>query len=170
MIAGAARQGTDYSPAFASSRPLPRVYRGLSRGQRPVSPVLLFKINGYWRRRRDSNPRYRIYQYDGLANRWFQPLTHVSRLQRRRRYSEPRGGRQVRLLACEIRPDRVCRRAEFGPSARNSCCPARFRLDSSPVHCRFATCGFHCAMRDCVRALRDRARGGAHLDRGTDRQ
>ena len=31
-----------------------------------------------WRRRRDSNPRYRIYQYDGLANRWFQPLTHVS--------------------------------------------------------------------------------------------
>ncbi len=31
-----------------------------------------------WRRRRDSNPRYRIYQYDGLANRGFQPLTHVS--------------------------------------------------------------------------------------------
>jgi hypothetical protein len=31
-----------------------------------------------WRRRRDSNSRYRIYQYDGLANRWFQPLTHVS--------------------------------------------------------------------------------------------
>jgi hypothetical protein len=31
-----------------------------------------------WRRRRDSNPRYRIYQYGGLANRWFQPLTHVS--------------------------------------------------------------------------------------------
>ena len=126
--------------------------------------------SGFWRRRRDSNPRYRIYQYDGLANRWFQPLTHVSRLQRRGRYSEPRGGRQVRLLAGEIRPHRVCRRAEFGPSARNSCCPARFRLGSSPVHCRFATCGFHCAMRDCVRALRDRARGGAHLDRGTDRQ
>ena len=36
-----------------------------------------------WRRRRDSNPRYRIYQYDGLANRWFQPLTHVSGSQRR---------------------------------------------------------------------------------------
>ena len=38
-----------------------------------------------WRRRRDSNPRYRIYQYDGLANRWFQPLTHVSGSQRRAR-------------------------------------------------------------------------------------
>ena len=38
-----------------------------------------------WRRRRDSNPRYRIYQYDGLANRWFQPLTHVSGSQRRGR-------------------------------------------------------------------------------------
>ena len=31
-----------------------------------------------WRRRRDSNPRYRIYQYDGLANRCLQPLGHVS--------------------------------------------------------------------------------------------
>ena len=41
------------------------------------------QIKWRWRRRRDSNPRYRIYQYDGLANRWFQPLTHVSGLQRR---------------------------------------------------------------------------------------
>src|SRR5687768_17900674 len=31
-----------------------------------------------WRRRRDSNPRYGLTPYGGLANRWFQPLTHVS--------------------------------------------------------------------------------------------
>ena len=31
-----------------------------------------------WRRRRDSNPRYGNPPYGGLANRWFQPLTHVS--------------------------------------------------------------------------------------------
>src|SRR6476661_1254934 len=31
-----------------------------------------------WRRRRDSNPRYGNSPYGGLANRWFQPLTHVS--------------------------------------------------------------------------------------------
>ena len=47
--------------------------------------IVSFKINIIWRRRRDSNPRYRIYQYDGLANRWFQPLTHVSGSQRRGR-------------------------------------------------------------------------------------
>ncbi len=29
------------------------------------------------RRKRDSNPRYR-FQYDSLANCWFQPLTHLS--------------------------------------------------------------------------------------------
>ena len=27
---------------------------------------------------RDSNPRYELTPYDGLANRWFQPLTHPS--------------------------------------------------------------------------------------------
>ena len=36
------------------------------------------KINDPWRRRRDSNPRYGLTPYGGLANRWFQPLTHVS--------------------------------------------------------------------------------------------
>lgn len=47
-------------------------------GTRPIDGKKHNQINGRWRRRRDSNPRYRIYQYDGLANRWFQPLTHVS--------------------------------------------------------------------------------------------
>src|SRR5213080_3332258 len=37
-----------------------------------------------WRRRRDSNPRYGNSPYGGLANRWFQPLTHVSGMQGRR--------------------------------------------------------------------------------------
>ena len=54
-------------------------------GTNPPIGEKFSKIKGYWRRRRDSNPRYRIYQYDGLANRWFQPLTHVSGSQRRRR-------------------------------------------------------------------------------------
>ncbi len=31
------------------------------------------------RRVRDSNPRYELTPYDGLANRWFQPLTQLSR-------------------------------------------------------------------------------------------
>ena len=38
------------------------------------------------------------YQYDGLANRWFQPLTHVSGSQRRgraiARHDEPGKGRK----------------------------------------------------------------------------
>jgi hypothetical protein len=35
-------------------------------------------INGCWRRRRDSNPRYGFRPYNGLANRRLQPLGHVS--------------------------------------------------------------------------------------------
>ena len=31
-----------------------------------------------WRKGRDSNPRYTLTVYDGLANRWFKPLTHPS--------------------------------------------------------------------------------------------
>ena len=31
-----------------------------------------------WRKGRDSNPRYDFTSYDGLANRWFKPLTHPS--------------------------------------------------------------------------------------------
>ena len=34
-----------------------------------------------WRRKGDSNPRYG-YPYDSLANCWFQPLTHLSVLDR----------------------------------------------------------------------------------------
>src|SRR5262245_16834347 len=33
---------------------------------------------GFWRRRRDSNPRYAFGAYNGLANRRLQPLGHVS--------------------------------------------------------------------------------------------
>src|SRR3546814_17582538 len=51
---------------------------GGSNGVRGRAVVSKKNEKGRWRRRRDSNPRYRIYQYDGLANRWFQPLTHVS--------------------------------------------------------------------------------------------
>ena len=31
-----------------------------------------------WRTGRDSNPRYPFEEYDGLAIRWFKPLTHLS--------------------------------------------------------------------------------------------
>jgi hypothetical protein len=31
-----------------------------------------------WRREGDSNPRYRFSRYDGLANRWIKPLSHLS--------------------------------------------------------------------------------------------
>src|SRR5260221_14749365 len=31
-----------------------------------------------WRRRRDSNPRYALRAYNGLANRRLQPLGHIS--------------------------------------------------------------------------------------------
>ena len=36
--------------------------------------------SGYavWRRGGDSNPRYQFTQYDGLANRCLQPLSHLS--------------------------------------------------------------------------------------------
>ena len=34
-------------------------------------------LNGSWRRRRDSNPRY-SFPYGTLAMCWFQPLTHSS--------------------------------------------------------------------------------------------
>ena len=34
--------------------------------------------NRAWRRRRDSNPRYALRAYNGLANRRLQPLGHVS--------------------------------------------------------------------------------------------
>jgi hypothetical protein len=36
-------------------------------------------FQGFWRRRRDSNPRYALRAYNGLANRRLQPLGHVSR-------------------------------------------------------------------------------------------
>jgi hypothetical protein len=35
-----------------------------------------------WRRRRDSNPRYALTAYNGLANRRLQPLGHVSRAEK----------------------------------------------------------------------------------------
>ena len=37
-------------------------------------------------------PSVQMYPYDGLANRWFQPLTHVSRSQRRGRAIARGGG------------------------------------------------------------------------------
>ena len=100
----------DNSPTFDGGRLPPQVYRGLSYGQRPNCPDLSFKIKGAWRRRRDSNPRYRIYQYDGLANRWFQPLTHVSGSQQRGRAiaSDGEGGKGLgakSFCLCDLRLD-----------------------------------------------------------------
>src|SRR5690606_6720883 len=56
----------------------PNAKGGRTRDRGRARQVRFRSMEIRWRRRRDSNPRYRIYQYDGLANRWFQPLTHVS--------------------------------------------------------------------------------------------
>ncbi len=49
-------------------------------GGRPNFSFLFQKTDlcSGWRRGRDSNSRYKFYSYGGLANRWFQPLTHLS--------------------------------------------------------------------------------------------
>src|SRR3954462_1354568 len=44
----------------------------------PEIQLVCWEARSSWRRRRDSNPRYGNTPYGGLANRWFQPLTHVS--------------------------------------------------------------------------------------------
>ena len=41
-----------------------------------TAAVRSFVLN--WRRRRDSNPRYALRAYNGLANRRLQPLGHIS--------------------------------------------------------------------------------------------
>ena len=63
------------------------------------------KINAEWRRRRDSNPRYGLTPYGGLANRWFQPLTHVSGTARARGYSGAQWRNQPTLCGDQsVRP------------------------------------------------------------------
>jgi hypothetical protein len=47
-------------------------------GLSPTSRKTTTKSIAYWRRRRDSNPRYALTAYNGLANRRLQPLGHVS--------------------------------------------------------------------------------------------
>src|SRR5437764_13287112 len=68
--------------AAISTGPLHRAKRALYRGAvLVIAPRTTNKSNDFkrkWRRRRDSNPRYGNTPYGGLANRWFQPLTHVS--------------------------------------------------------------------------------------------
>ncbi len=60
---------------------LPRIGRRIGSWRPQIKQETPFPWwkRGLKRRGRDSNPRYRHYQYDGLANRWFQPLTHLSR-------------------------------------------------------------------------------------------
>src|SRR5690349_9764439 len=83
--------------------------------------------NKPWRRRRDSNPRYRIYQYDGLANRWFQPLTHVSGSQRR------------------AGPIARGREGGKGPESRaERLASSQIGFASSRIHCRFTRRGLSC--------------------------
>src|SRR5512144_377361 len=41
-------------------------------------PIRTNHARKFWRRRRDSNPRYAFGAYNGLANRRLQPLGHVS--------------------------------------------------------------------------------------------
>jgi hypothetical protein len=47
----------------------------------------------FWRRGGDSNPRYRLSPYGSLANYWFKPLTHLSKVPH-----HVRRGRKDRIL------------------------------------------------------------------------
>ena len=51
-------------------------------------------------------PSVQMYPYDGLANRWFQPLTHVSGSQRRARpiAGVPEGGKGLWVTLRRIAP------------------------------------------------------------------
>jgi hypothetical protein len=49
--------------------------------------ILLTPFNKM-RRKRDSNPRYRLYPYVGLANRWFQPAHPFLRMGRKCKAAE----------------------------------------------------------------------------------
>ena len=58
---------------------------GCERTERRKPSISARFLDGYghvwirgWRTGRDSNPRYASTAYGGLANRWFQPLTHLS--------------------------------------------------------------------------------------------
>src|SRR5215831_18147589 len=76
-----------------------------------------------WRRGRDSNPRYALRAYNGLANRRLQPLGHVSlragmpetRSTGKRMYTNPRWAEHLNWLANRpcIEPSGVIGRAGF---------------------------------------------------------
>ena len=51
---------------------------GLDDGLKTLCAKKSCIFNVSWRRRRDSNPRYALTAYNGLANRRLQPLGHVS--------------------------------------------------------------------------------------------
>ena len=64
-----------------------------------------------WRTGRDSNPRYPFEEYDGLAIRWFKPLTHLSEQPGR-----PALGRSASLLSCSTgRANTAADRLPFQP-------------------------------------------------------
>ena len=52
--------------------------RFVNRKSCTVSGKAISAFSDTWRRRRDSNPRYALRAYNGLANRRLQPLGHVS--------------------------------------------------------------------------------------------
>src|SRR5262249_14771942 len=54
------------------------------------------EVLDFWRRRRDSNPRYAFGAYNGLANRRLQPLGHVSASWKA--YNVPTAGSNSRLI------------------------------------------------------------------------
>ncbi len=69
------------------------------------------------RRGRDSNPRYGFIPYDGLANRWFQPLTHLSsESDKHHRASRPASVRRVQPVFAILTlssADRIVKQARF---------------------------------------------------------
>ena len=102
--------GTAASTVAGDGRVIPRDRAGLAPARKSLNPMQ------NWRRRRDSNPRYALRAYNGLANRRLQPLGHVSCAPG---YAEDCRGKQPRTRA---RPQKFAgrRRPQIAPAVAPS--------------------------------------------------
>src|SRR5437016_5579058 len=77
-------------------------------------------LTGYWRRERDSNPRYGVNPYNALAGRPLRPLGHLSAL--------PANRHRVSQLRTSVAPARAVSGALSAP-----CCTNAFGVDRSGI-------------------------------------
>ena len=91
--------------------------RALFRAWSPLDVLIAIAVgrsSENWRRGRDSNPRYRLTPYDGLANRCLKPLGHLSA--RQTRPADLTGLRRVESKISRAAATLAC----------SGSCPARF--------------------------------------------